>query len=579
MKIRTYLLVFGLAMLLPMIAFSAIAVLAFDRQQRALVERSGVETARALVNAVDRELNAVLTTLATLATARSLERGDLPMFQEDARRVLSRQRAWITITLFAPTGRRVMDLATPTGTPITDLVEPASFETVLRTAQPAIGRIASGPRGRYAFAVRIPVVREGAVVSVLTGVIEPAAIGQILTTQQIPADWVGTVFDATHTVVARTRGTEEFVGRSVSPAFARLLGTTREGWARTQTLEGTPVYTAFSRSPTTGWGVGLGIPPATIDAPLRRSLWAVAGGGLGFLIAAVVLSLLVGQRIARPIAALSSAVSTFGRGQMAPPPVDQRGPQEIAAVARAFDEAMTTAQSARAEAETANRAKDEFLALLSHELRTPLNAVYGWARMLRTAQLEPARTERALDAIERNATAQIRLVEDLLDISRVVTGKMRLELHPVHLSTVIDGALDSVRPAADIKGIRLESVVDPDATVLGDADRLQQIVWNLVSNAIKFTPGRGHVRVEARRKDGTVEIVVSDTGLGIDAAVLPYVFDRFRQGDSSSTRSHGGLGLGLALVRHLSELHGGQVTAASPGENQGATFTVTIPAA
>jgi signal transduction histidine kinase len=579
MKIRTYLLVFALAILLPMIAFSGIAVWAFDRQQRALVERSGVETARALVSAVDRELNAILTTLATLATARSLELGDMPMFQEDARRVMGRQRAWITITLFAPTGRRVMDLATPAGAPMTDLVEPESFQTVLRTAQPAIGHVAAGPRGRYAFAVRVPVLREGAVVSVLTGVIEPAAIGHILTQQQIPADWLGTVFDATRTVVARTRGTEEFVGRSVSPQFAGLLATTREGWAITNTLEGAPVYTAFSRSPATGWGVGLGIPPSTIDAPLRRSLWAVAGGGLGFLVAAITLSLLVGQRIARPIAALSSAVSTFGRGQMAPPPVDQRGPQEIAAVARAFDEAMTTAQSARADAEAANRAKDEFLALLSHELRTPLNAVYGWARILRTTQLEPQRTERALDAIERNATAQIRLVEDLLDISRIVTGKMRLELRPVHLSAVVDGALDSMRPAADVKGIRLESVVDPDAAVLGDPDRLQQIVWNLISNAIKFTPGRGHVRIEVRRKDGSVEIVVSDTGLGIDPAVLPYVFDRFRQGDSSSTRSHGGLGLGLALVRHLTELHGGQVTAVSVGENQGATFTVRLPAA
>src|SRR4029453_17092102 len=202
MKIRTYLLVFALAIPLPMIAVSAIAVIAFDQQQRAVVERSGVEMARALVNAVDRELSASLTTLQTLATARSLERGDLGMFQEDARRVLARQRSWITITLFAPTGRRVMDPAAPAGTALADLVEPESFQTVLRTARPAIGRIPAGPGGRQAFAVRVPVVRDGAVVSVLTGVIEPAAIAQILTTQHIPSDWVGTVFDSTRTVVA-----------------------------------------------------------------------------------------------------------------------------------------------------------------------------------------------------------------------------------------------------------------------------------------------------------------------------------------------------------------------------------------
>ena len=579
MKIRTYLLVFALAILLPMIAFSAIAVVAFDRQQRAVVERGGVEMARALVNAVDRELSSSLTALQTLATARSLERGDLEMFQEDARRVLARQRAWITITLFAPTGRRVMDLARPPGAALADLVELESFETVLRTGREAIGPIAAGPRGPHAFAVRVPILRDGNVVSVLTGVIEPAAISEILTTQQIPADWVGTVFDSALTVVARTRGTEQFIGRAISPEFTRLLSTTQEGWAITHTLEGAPMYTAFSRSPATGWGVGIGIPPATIDAPLRRSLWAVAGGGVGFLVAAVVLSLLVGQRIARPVVALSSAVGAFRQRLAAPPPVPRGGPQEIAAVARAFDEAMTSAQSARAEAEAANRAKDEFLALLSHELRTPLNAVYGWARILRTTPLDPARTERALDAIERNAAAQIRLVEDLLDISRVVTGKMRLELRPVNLPGVVETALDSVRPAADAKSILLDSAIDEEAAVLGDPDRLQQIVWNLVSNAIKFTPGRGRVTVVVRRSARDIEIVVSDTGAGIDPAVLPYVFDRFRQGDSSSTRSHGGLGLGLALVRHLTELHGGRVTAASPGAHQGATFTVTLPSA
>jgi PAS domain S-box-containing protein len=237
-------------------------------------------------------------------------------------------------------------------------------------------------------------------------------------------------------------------------------------------------------------------------------------------------------------------------------------------------------QEARADAEAGNRAKDEFLAILSHELRTPLNAVYGWARMMQSGKLDEETSERALDAIVRNANAQVQLIDDLLDVSRVINGKMRLDVHPIDVREVIAAALDAVGPAAEAKGQRLESVLHPEgAMVNGDPGRLQQIVWNLVMNAVKFTPAGGSVQVEMRRAGERVEIVVRDTGQGIPAHVLPFVFDRFRQWDSSSTRAHSGLGLGLALVKHLTELHRGTVSAESPGEGKGATFTVSLPAA
>jgi PAS domain S-box-containing protein len=239
---------------------------------------------------------------------------------------------------------------------------------------------------------------------------------------------------------------------------------------------------------------------------------------------------------------------------------------------------LTRAQTARSEAEAANRAKDEFLTVLSHELRTPLNAVYGWARMLREHQLDEAASARALEAIDRNANAQVQLIDDLLDVSRVITGKMRLDVRPVDLPAVVDAALDAVRPAAAAKEIRLQSVLDPRTGPLtGDPNRLQQVVWNLLMNAVKFTPKGGRVQVHLQRVNSHVEIVVSDTGRGIVPDVLPFVFDRFRQGDSSPTRAHSGLGLGLALVKHLVELHGGSVAAHSAGEGQGATFTVKLP--
>jgi PAS domain S-box-containing protein len=238
---------------------------------------------------------------------------------------------------------------------------------------------------------------------------------------------------------------------------------------------------------------------------------------------------------------------------------------------------LVSEQAARRDAEAANRAKDEFLATLSHELRTPLNAIVGWAHLLKTGQLDEGQRTRAVDVIDRNAKAQSQIVADVLDVSRIVMGKLRLDVRPVLLSDVVEEALDTLRPAAAAKDIRLEATLGEAPHISGDPDRLQQIVWNLLSNAIKFTPAGGSVRVRLRRANGHADVVVEDTGVGIRPDFLPHVFERFRQSDSSSTRAHGGLGLGLALVRHLVELHGGTVSAESRGEGQGATFTVRLP--
>jgi signal transduction histidine kinase/ActR/RegA family two-component response regulator len=236
------------------------------------------------------------------------------------------------------------------------------------------------------------------------------------------------------------------------------------------------------------------------------------------------------------------------------------------------------AQEARGAAEAANRAKDEFLSTLSHELRNPLNAVHGWATLIERGQLGEAQTRRAVQVIVRNVNAQIRLVDDLLDMSRVVSGRMRLVVQPVDLRELIEDSLEAVRHAADAKGIRIQRLLEaPSVLVSGDPGRLQQIVWNLLDNAVKFTPRDGRVQVHLQRVRSHAEIVVSDTGQGIAPEILPYVFDRLRQGESGSARSHGGLGIGLALVRHLAELHGGSVYAESAGDGKGATFVVKLP--
>ena len=235
-------------------------------------------------------------------------------------------------------------------------------------------------------------------------------------------------------------------------------------------------------------------------------------------------------------------------------------------------------QVLRAEAEELSRLKDEFLATMSHELRTPLNAIFGWITLLRTRRLDEATQERALETIERNARAQKRLIEDLLDVSRIVTGKVALELVTVDPRRVVEAALETMHPAAQAKGLKIVPLLDIGAgTVRGDFARLQQIVCNLLSNAIKFTDSGGHVEVCLARRNGEVEISVADSGQGITPEFLPLVFDRFRQEDGSISRRHGGLGLGLAIVRHLVELHAGSVEAQSLGEGKGAKFIVRLP--
>src|SRR3954465_2837767 len=235
-------------------------------------------------------------------------------------------------------------------------------------------------------------------------------------------------------------------------------------------------------------------------------------------------------------------------------------------------------QQARKQAEEANRRKGGFLAPLAHEGRTPLNAILGWVQVLRSGKLDPTAASRALETIERNSRVQAQLIADLLDVSRIITGKLRLDFKPVDLRRIIDAALDSVRPAADAKGIKLEVSIAPlPSPVLGDADRLQQVIWNLLSNSIKFTSRGGRVEVRLREADANAVIRVIDTGIGIRPDFLPYVFDRFRQAEGSITRTHGGLGLGLSIVRHLIELHGGTAEVESEGEGKGATFTVRLP--
>ena len=317
-------------------------------------------------------------------------------------------------------------------------------------------------------------------------------------------------------------------------------------------------------------------------APAESLQAALVSRGIAFACIGALLSLIAAQWIARPVRRLASSARSVKDGNFEQP-ISVAGPSEVRQLARAFramrDElgrVLTRERAARADAQAANAFKDEFLAMVSHELRTPLTGILGWVHLAREGRLDADGLERALVSIERSAGAQKRLIEDLLDATRGIKGTMRLSAANVRLDAVVHAGIDAIRPAAAEKNIALEEHVET-VTMRGDADRLQQVVSNLVGNAVKFTPPGGRVTVVARQLGATAEITVRDTGDGIPPDLLPHVFDWFRQGNSSKTRRHSGLGLGLGIVRQLVELHGGTVRAESDGLGRGATFVVTLP--
>jgi signal transduction histidine kinase/CheY-like chemotaxis protein len=346
---------------------------------------------------------------------------------------------------------------------------------------------------------------------------------------------------------------------------------------------GVRAFHSFAPVPALGGAcVDAHIPVDEALAPAESLQAALVSRGIAFACIGAILSLIAAQWIARPVRRLASSARSVKDGNFEQP-ISVAGPSEVRQLARAFramrDElarVLARERAARADAQAANAFKDEFLAMVSHELRTPLTGILGWVHLAREGRLDHNGLERALVSIERSAGAQRRLIEDLLDATRGIKGTMRLGAASVQLDAVVSAAVDAIRPAAEEKQIALEEHVD-EVTLRGDADRLQQVVANLVGNAVKFTPPGGLVTVSLRQQNATAEITVRDTGDGIAPDLLPHVFDWFRQGNSSRTRRHSGLGLGLGIVRQLVELHGGTVRAESDGLGCGATFIVALP--
>jgi signal transduction histidine kinase/ActR/RegA family two-component response regulator len=566
-----------LSIVAPLGVLSALSIQRAWRRQLANVHRQNVATVRAVSVAIDTEVETTTAALDVFGALHALDLPDVSAFDSLARRLILRQPDWAAL-LLADLRGHVMAVA-PEG----DVDEAASFATgwaqaVGATKKPVVSKLFEMPGvpGHFVM-IAVPIVRDGKVTLALGARVRSESLGNVLRQQQVPPNGAVTLVDAGNRTMARTRLEEAYVGTQVSPAFIDVMSRMPEGSWQTDTREGTPVYAAFSRSALTGLTVGLSLPREEVDGPIRRILWLLAGAWVVILAAGAGLGLALGQVIVRAMRSASQSAMALARGESVSPAPSRI--TEIDDLSTGLRLAAQTLELRNRERDEASRLKDEFLMTVSHELRTPLTAIYGWARMLSTGQIRDAQRPRAIDAIERNAAALQQLVNDLLDVSRVVSGKLRLDVEAVSLPDVVGAAIDAIRPAAHAKTISVVTAVhDGDLSVSGDAGRLQQVVWNLLSNAVRFTPAGGRIEIAVRRAAGSIEIAVRDTGPGVDAGFLPHAFERFRQGASGTTRAHGGLGLGLAIVRHLVELHGGTVDASNNTPPPGATFRIVLPA-
>lgn len=599
--LRTLLGLVVLATIVPFGLFAGYVTLSSHERQRAILYGQNEDLATAVSAAVDQEVESVRTTLQVLAGLDALERGDLRRFTEIVRRAAPPEAGWERMFLATPTGDLLMDTsrADDADPPAAGVPLDRSWVApVVESGRPFYSNVMRNDGdGTHHFLVAVPVVQRMRLMYVLGARVSTTRLSAVLMQQNSPPGGVVTLIGRDLRILARTSDEARHIGGLPAADFQDAARRLTSGTWEATLLEGTPAYAALQRSELTGWTVGLGMSRDVIDAPLYRSLWTLSTVGVLLLFLGAWSVAILARGIVPALDRAVAAASGLARGE----PVPARR-SRIAEVSRLFDglaeaehtllarqrerdeaerhreAALTAERAAREEAEEANRLKDEFLMAVSHELRTPLTAIRGWARMLARGDVAPGQEGKAIETIDRNAHALAQLVNDLLDVSQSQAGKLRLELDEVRMGDVVDAAVHAVQPAAMARGIQLAvaPVVGHDG-VRGDANRLQQVIWNVMANAVKFTPPGGRVSVQTAQIDSSVQVTVSDNGPGIDPEFLPFIFDRFRQGSSGRVRSHGGLGLGLAIVRSLTEMHGGTVSAANNAGGPGATLTIRVP--
>ena len=579
--LRRKLLLLTVLGLIPLAAFAAISVWFAVDSYRSELQRSTLNLSRAVASAVQAELDASVTVLQALSVSNEVNRNDLEAFHRELVAAVGARPDWVGINLASPDGTLLFRTTRPFGADAGPANERGTLERVIRTREPHVGPLTRGSTGKVAYPVRVPVVRAGELRYVLTAGITPDRMRHLLEKQQVPANWVISVFDTSLKRVARSRDHENTIGGEPAPSLKALLARSelKEGTGLTRAIEGDEIVTGFTRLHPSGWVVAVGAPSGMVQAVVTPTLlWYIAGVGASLAIA-VLLALRVARRLNREIGQVVGRAAEVGKGTQAagPSPSTSELRYLLEKVSEADERVRASEAESRealTEAQRASRAKDEFLAVLSHELRNPLAPIVNVLTLLDLKG--GAETAREREILHRQVRHMRRLVDDLLDVSRLVEGKVPLNLRRINLVQVAREAVDSVAGRDGVPSIGF-SCSQPEVFVEGDDVRLTQVLANLLANAARHSDGKP-IHVEVRADHGTGRVLVRDSGTGMSAATLERAFEPFFQAEPEQGVT-GKLGLGLAISKGLVEKHGGSIQASSAGIGKGSEFEIQLPLA
>jgi signal transduction histidine kinase/ActR/RegA family two-component response regulator len=590
--IRFRLALLVLSCVLPAAIVSAFLIYDHYRVERASLLGEAMATARSMVSVVDRDFDTVITALSALSVSDDIDEADMAEFRRQAVNVHAILPITEIVLYDARTQAPLMNTAA--GPARASPGSAALLRDVMRTSQPVVTGLAQAGAGGQTITVGVPVVRDRAVRYVLAAQVLPEALGAILRDQQVPATWRASILDGGLRIVARNVDIERYRGTLPAADLAGRMRRQLEDTFEGSTVDGQRVVMLYSRSTKSGWSVVLGIPHANLAAGLMRTLESLIIATVVILALGLGMAWLVGGRIAHSVQALIGPATALGTGQhVKPAVVDFSEARQVAdslvRAASALDEARARAdvelrerRAAQEALQAADLRKDEFLATLAHELRNPMAPLVNALEILRLGGPGKPPPPNVLDIIGRQLKQMVRLVDDLLDVSRITTGKLGIREDRIVLQDVVTHSLETAGPLVAQRRHALSVNVPDEPVVLqGDATRLAQVLSNLLNNAAKYTQNGGRIALNAVRlhDPDRVRIEISDNGIGIAADVLPHVFDIFFQADRSLGRAQAGLGIGLSLARRLVELHGGTLTAASPGRDLGSTFALELPVA